>query len=36
MIAGASEQQQQAIGDFGEAMAIAFQIRDDLLNLMTP
>ena len=29
-------QQQQAIGDFGEAMAIAFQIRDDLLNLMTP
>lgn len=36
MIAGASEPQQQAIGDFGEAMAIAFQIRDDLLNLMTP
>ena len=24
---------QMAIGDFGESMAIAFQIRDDLLNL---
>jgi len=35
IIAGASLAAQQAIGDFGEAMAIAFQIRDDLLNLMT-
>jgi geranylgeranyl pyrophosphate synthase len=35
IIAGASPELQQAIGDFGEAMAIAFQIRDDLLNLMT-
>jgi geranylgeranyl pyrophosphate synthase len=35
IIAGASVELQQAIGDFGEAMAIAFQIRDDLLNLMT-
>lgn len=35
MIAGASPQLQQEIGDFGEAMAIAFQIRDDLLNLTT-
>ncbi len=33
IIAGASEDQKQAIGDFGEAMAVAFQIRDDLLNL---
>lgn len=35
IIAGAPEAQQHAIGDFGEAMAIAFQIRDDLLNLMS-
>ena len=35
MIAGASAAATQAIGDFGEAMAIAFQIRDDLLNLTT-
>ena len=34
IIAGASDQERRAIGDFGEAMAIAFQIRDDLLNLM--
>jgi geranylgeranyl diphosphate synthase type II len=33
IIAGAQPQHRQAIGDFGEAMAIAFQIRDDLLNL---
>ncbi|MCZ6635734.1 MAG: polyprenyl synthetase family protein [bacterium] len=33
IIAGASEAQQEVIGDFGEAMAVAFQIRDDLLNL---
>ena len=35
IIAGAPEAQQRAIGDFGEAMAIAFQIRDDLLNLVS-
>ena len=35
IIAGAPVAQQQAIGDFGESMAIAFQIRDDLLNLMS-
>lgn len=33
IIAGASEDQRRAIGDFGETMAVAFQIRDDLLNL---
>ena len=33
IIAGASQQERRAIGDFGETMAIAFQIRDDLLNL---
>ncbi len=33
IIAGAPEDQKRAIGDFGEAMAVAFQIRDDLLNL---
>jgi geranylgeranyl diphosphate synthase, type II len=35
IIAGASPESRQAIGEFGEAMAIAFQIRDDLLNLTT-
>ena len=35
IIAGAPEAQQRSIGDFGESMAIAFQIRDDLLNLMS-
>jgi len=35
IIAGAPDAERRAIGDFGEAMAIAFQIRDDLLNLMT-
>jgi len=34
IIAGAAGEQRAAIGQFGEAMAIAFQIRDDLLNLM--
>ena len=33
IIAGASTAQREAIGRFGEAMAVAFQIRDDLLNL---
>ncbi len=33
LIAGAPEDQRKAIGDFGEMMAVAFQIRDDLLNL---
>lgn len=33
IIAGASAELQKAIGDFGESMAIAFQIRDDLLNI---
>ena len=35
IIAGASKAEQKTIGHFGEAMAIAFQIRDDLLNLQT-
>ncbi|MFH1569367.1 MAG: polyprenyl synthetase family protein [Gemmatimonadota bacterium] len=35
IIARAEPPQRRAIGDFGEAMAIAFQIRDDLLNLMS-
>ncbi len=34
IIAGANEELRLAIGDFGEAMAVAFQIRDDLLNLV--
>jgi len=34
IIAGAEPEDRQAIGDFGEAMAVAFQIRDDLLNLI--
>ncbi len=33
IIAGATEEQKKNIGDFGEAIAVAFQIRDDLLNL---
>lgn len=33
IIAEAPAALQRAIGDFGEAMAIAFQIRDDLLNI---
>ena len=36
IIAGAQKIDQETIGNFGEAMAIAFQIRDDLLNLQTP
>ena len=35
IIAGASSELRETIGHFGEAMAIAFQIRDDLLNLST-
>jgi geranylgeranyl pyrophosphate synthase len=35
IIAGCSAEQRRAIGEFGEAMAIAFQIRDDLLNLLS-
>jgi geranylgeranyl diphosphate synthase, type II len=34
IIAGANAEQQKLIGDFGESMAVAFQIRDDLLNLV--
>ena len=34
IIAGAPADQQKLIGDFGESMAVAFQIRDDLLNLV--
>lgn len=33
IIAGAAGERRRAIGDFGEAIAVAFQIRDDLLNL---
>jgi len=33
IIAGAPDDLRRAIGDFGESMAVAFQIRDDLLNL---
>ena len=33
IIADADPEERRIIGDFGEAMAIAFQIRDDLLNL---
>jgi geranylgeranyl pyrophosphate synthase len=33
MIADGTEEQVKALGDFGETMAVAFQIRDDLLNL---
>ena len=34
IIAGAGNDMKRAIGDFGEAIAVAFQIRDDLLNLV--
>ena len=34
MIAGADGAMKRVIGDFGEAIAVAFQIRDDLLNLL--
>ncbi len=34
IIAGADDEMKRAIGDFGEAIAVAFQIRDDLLNLV--
>ena len=33
IIAGANVELRTGIGDFGEAMAIAFQLRDDLLNM---
>jgi geranylgeranyl pyrophosphate synthase len=33
IIAGANDEDRRTIGNFGETMAIAFQIRDDLLNL---
>lgn len=33
MIGDGTTEQVQALGDFGETMAVAFQIRDDLLNL---
>ena len=35
IIANADPEVRRTIGDFGEAMAIAFQIRDDLLNLIS-
>lgn len=35
IIAGARDRERAIVGDFGEAMAIAFQIRDDLLNIKT-
>ncbi|MEE2659745.1 MAG: polyprenyl synthetase family protein [Candidatus Latescibacterota bacterium] len=35
IIADATDEHRRAIGNFGEAMAIAFQIRDDLLNLVS-
>ena len=35
IIAGAGTEECQTLGNFGEAMAVAFQIRDDLLNLST-
>ncbi|MDP6775792.1 MAG: polyprenyl synthetase family protein [Candidatus Latescibacteria bacterium] len=33
IIAGAGPREKEVIGQFGETMAVAFQIRDDLLNL---
>ena len=36
LIAGAGDDERDAIGSFGEAMAMAFQVRDDLLNLTSP
>ena len=35
MIAGATPEQIEAIGKFGEAIGIGFQARDDILNLIT-
>ena len=34
IVADAGDAEQRIIGDFGEALAVAFQIRDDLLNLI--
>ncbi len=33
IIGNASDHEREALGEFGERMAVAFQIRDDLLNL---
>ncbi len=33
LIAGASENELETVGSFGEAIGIGFQVRDDLLNL---
>ena len=33
IIAGAEPEMNRAVGDFGEAIAVAFQLRDDLLNV---
>jgi len=33
LIAGAAESELEAVGSFGEAIGIGFQVRDDLLNL---
>ena len=35
IIAGCDGEMRRAIGQFGEDMAVAFQIRDDLLNLLS-
>lgn len=33
ILCGASKEQTEAIGKFAETVAIAFQIRDDILNI---
>ena len=35
-VAGANEEQQQALSKYGENIGFAFQIRDDILNVISP
>lgn len=35
-VAGANEKQQKALGKYGENLGFAFQIRDDILNVISP
>jgi len=35
-VAGADEKQQKALGKYGENLGFAFQIRDDILNVISP
>ncbi|MHA1576888.1 MAG: polyprenyl synthetase family protein, partial [Candidatus Thorarchaeota archaeon] len=35
-VAGANEEQQKALSKYGENIGFAFQIRDDILNVISP